>query len=74
MQQIYQQNVNVFYLVALHQAQVRNQQAQDTSVSITRGARTVKGRLPAVQDGEELCAAMEISDWCNETGDAKGHV
>eukprot|EP00953_Heterococcus_sp_UTEX-ZZ885_P007755 4675-Heterococcus_DN1.PRE.1 len=29
-----------------YQAQVRNQQAQDTSINITRGARTLKGRLP----------------------------
>jgi hypothetical protein len=33
------------------QTQVRNQQAQDTSIGITRGARTLKGRLPTVADG-----------------------
>jgi hypothetical protein len=32
------------------QTQVRNQQAQDTSVNITRGARTLKGRLPTVEE------------------------
>eukprot|EP00953_Heterococcus_sp_UTEX-ZZ885_P036201 18663-Heterococcus_DN1.PRE.1 len=37
----------------LYQTQIRNQQAQDTSVSITRGARTVKGRLPAVEQGTD---------------------
>jgi hypothetical protein len=29
---------------------VRKQQLQDTSLNITRGARTLKGRLPAVED------------------------
>jgi hypothetical protein len=66
MQQIYQQIVNAFDLLALHQAQVRNQQAQDTSVSITRGARTVKGRLPAVQDG-----ADSVLQWKSATGAMK---
>jgi hypothetical protein len=43
----------MFNSLTLHQAQVRNKQAQDTSVSITRGARTVKGRLPAVEQGAD---------------------
>jgi hypothetical protein len=52
--------------VALHQAQVRNQPAQDTSVSITRGARTVKGHLPAVQEGED-----SVLQWKSATGAMK---
>jgi hypothetical protein len=44
---------HVLFSYFVHQAQVRNHQAQDTSVSITRGARSVKGRLPAVQDGAD---------------------
>jgi hypothetical protein len=55
--------LRVFHHLALHQAQVRNQQAQDTSVSITRGARTVEGRLPAVQDG-----ADSVLQWKLATG------
>ena len=45
---------------------MRNQQAQDTSVSITRGARTVKGRLFAVQDG-----ADSVQEWKKATGAMK---
>jgi hypothetical protein len=37
------------------QAQIRNQQAQDTSVSITRG---LKGRLPAFEDGSD-----SVQEW-----------
>jgi hypothetical protein len=44
-------HITMIYLFIACQAQVRNKQAQDTSVSITRGARTVKGRLPAVEQG-----------------------
>jgi hypothetical protein len=45
---------------------VRNQQVQDTSVSITRGARTVKGRLPVVQDGADF-----VLQWKSATGAMK---
>jgi hypothetical protein len=48
------------------QAQIRNQQAQDTSVSITRGARTLKGRLPAVEDG-----ADSVREWKTATNTMK---
>jgi hypothetical protein len=51
-------------LLSLHH--VANQQAQDTSVSITRGARTVKGRLPAVQDGDD-----SVLQWKRATGAMK---
>jgi hypothetical protein len=37
---------------------VRNQQAQDTSINITRGARTLKGRLPTVADG-----TSSVAEW-----------
>jgi hypothetical protein len=40
---------------------VRNKQAQDTSVSITRGARTVKGRLPAVDQGVDSVLQWKLS-------------
>jgi hypothetical protein len=40
---------------------VRNKQAQDTSVSITRGARTVKGRLPAVNQGVDSVLQWKLS-------------
>jgi hypothetical protein len=40
---------------------VRNQQAQETSVGITRGSRTLKGRLPGVSDGENSVAAWKAS-------------
>jgi hypothetical protein len=40
---------------------VRNKQAQDTSVSITRGARTVKGRLPAVEQGVDSVQQWKLS-------------
>ena len=58
------------------QAQVRNKQAQDTSVSITRGARTVKGRLPAVEQGVDSVLQWKASTeamkqamlrWCTYT-------
>jgi hypothetical protein len=49
-------------LRTLHtQAQVRNQQAQETSVGITRGARTLKGRLPVVAEGEDSVAAWKAA-------------
>jgi hypothetical protein len=57
---------NLLLSFGMAQAQVRNQQAQDTSVSITRGARTVKGRLPAVQDG-----ADSVQEWKTATGTMK---
>jgi hypothetical protein len=40
---------------------VRNKQAQDTSVSITRGARIVKGRLPAVDHGVDSVLQWKLS-------------
>jgi hypothetical protein len=40
---------------------VRNAQAQETSVGITRGARTLKGRLPAVSDGADSIAAWKAA-------------
>jgi hypothetical protein len=43
------------------QAQVRNKQAQDTSNSITRGARTVKGRLSAVEQGADSVLQWKLS-------------
>jgi hypothetical protein len=48
------------------QTQIRNQQAQDTSVSITRGARTVKGRLPAVEQGTD-----SVLQWKSSTESMK---
>jgi hypothetical protein len=49
-------------LLQLHdQAQVRNQQAQDTSVGITRGARVVKGRLPVVEQGVDSVLQWKLS-------------
>jgi hypothetical protein len=48
------------------QAQIRNQQAQDTSVSIIRGARILKGRLPAVEDG-----ADSVQEWKAATNTMK---
>jgi hypothetical protein len=48
------------------QAQIRNQQVQDTKVSITRGARTLKGRLPAVEDG-----ADSVPEWTTATNNMK---
>jgi hypothetical protein len=39
------------------------EQAQDTSVSITRGTRTLKGRLPAVEDGSD-----SVQEWKTATG------
>jgi hypothetical protein len=53
-------------LFLANQAQIRNQQAQDTSVNITRGARTLKGRLPAVDDG-----ADSVQDWKAATENMK---
>jgi hypothetical protein len=44
----------------------RNQQAQDTSVSHTRGARTVKGPLPAVEQGVD-----SVLQWKSSTGAMK---
>ena len=43
------------------QTQVRNQQAQDTSVNITRGARILKGRLPTVEEGSDPAAEWKSS-------------
>jgi hypothetical protein len=40
---------------------VRNRRAQDTSVNITRGARTVKGRLPAVEQGVDSVLQRKLS-------------
>jgi hypothetical protein len=40
---------------------VRNKQAQDTSVGITRGARTIKGRLPAVDQGVDSVLQWKLS-------------
>jgi hypothetical protein len=40
---------------------VRNAQQQETSVGITRGQRTLKGRLPAVDDGEDSIAAWKAN-------------
>lgn len=40
---------------------MRNKQAQDTSVSITRGARTVKGRLPVVEQGVDSVLQWKAS-------------
>jgi hypothetical protein len=40
---------------------VRNKLAQDTSVSITRGARTVKGRLPGVDQGVDSVLQWKLS-------------
>jgi hypothetical protein len=40
---------------------VRNIQQQETSVGITRGQRTLKGRLPAVADGEDSIAAWKAA-------------
>jgi hypothetical protein len=48
-------------LTTVIQSQVRNKQAQDTSVSITRGARTVKGRLPAVEQGVDSVLQWKLS-------------
>lgn len=48
-------------LLLLLQAQVRNQQAQDTSVNISRGARVVKGRLPSVPDGLDSVLAWKTA-------------
>jgi hypothetical protein len=54
------------YLHHCTQTQIRNQQAQDTSVSITRGARTVKGRLPAVEQGTD-----SVLQWKSSTESMK---
>ena len=43
------------------QAQVRNAQQQETSVGITRGQRTLKGRLPGIADGEDSVAAWKAA-------------
>jgi hypothetical protein len=53
-------------LFLANQAQIRNQQAQDTSVNITRGARTLKGRLPAVDNG-----ADSVQEWKAATENMK---
>jgi hypothetical protein len=45
----------------MKQAQVRNAQQQETSVGITRGQRTLKGRLPAVADGEDSIEAWKTA-------------
>jgi hypothetical protein len=49
------------HILGHEQAQVRNQQAQETSVGITRGARTLKGRLPALAEGEDSVAAWKAA-------------
>jgi hypothetical protein len=48
------------------QAQVRNAQQQETSIGITRGQRTLKGRLPAVSHGED-----SVTAWKAATGHMK---
>jgi hypothetical protein len=45
---------------------VRNVQQQETSVGITRGQRTIKGRLPGIADGED-----SIAGWKKKTGNMR---
>ena len=54
-------NICIIALVLHTQAQVRNQQAQETFVGITRGPRTLKGRVPATADGEDPVAAWKCA-------------
>jgi hypothetical protein len=56
----------IFACSRIAQAQIRDQQAQDTSVNITRGARTLTGRLPAVGDGSD-----SRQEWKLATGNMK---
>eukprot|EP00953_Heterococcus_sp_UTEX-ZZ885_P017678 9891-Heterococcus_DN1.PRE.1 len=44
--------------------QVRKQQVQDTSINITRGARTLKGRLPAVDDDKNHVLHWKATTEC----------